>query len=177
MPLPERKRLGATLKNDISIGYSNFRLRAGAAEAENALPAPRQKELFTDRGRVQRLGVELLPNGDANLGAAAWRSRRALWFDSGRPDIFCGVLAHSEPGALPLRSYSCWDADNTQACFTTFKYEMDTLGIEPRASRMLSGCDTTTPCARAQDMSICMSCIAAIITFHRNRHRRRHHNR
>jgi hypothetical protein len=22
---------------------------------------------------------------------------------------------------------------------------MDTLGIEPRASRMLSGCDTTTP--------------------------------
>ena len=26
--------------------------------------------------------------------------------------------------------------------------QMDTLGIEPRASRMLSGCDTTTPCAR-----------------------------
>ena len=25
---------------------------------------------------------------------------------------------------------------------------MDTLGIEPRASRMLSGCDTTTPRAR-----------------------------
>ena len=25
--------------------------------------------------------------------------------------------------------------------------QMDTLGIEPRASRMLSGCDTTTPCA------------------------------
>ena len=25
---------------------------------------------------------------------------------------------------------------------------MDTLRIEPRASRMLSGCDTTTPCAR-----------------------------
>ena len=24
---------------------------------------------------------------------------------------------------------------------------LDTLGIEPRASRMLSGCDTTTPCA------------------------------
>ena len=23
--------------------------------------------------------------------------------------------------------------------------QMDTLGIEPRASRMLSGCDTTTP--------------------------------
>ena len=25
---------------------------------------------------------------------------------------------------------------------------MDTLGIEPRAFRMRSGCDTTTPCAR-----------------------------
>ena len=27
---------------------------------------------------------------------------------------------------------------------------MDTLGIEPRASRMLGGCDTTTPCAQLQ---------------------------
>ena len=31
---------------------------------------------------------------------------------------------------------------------TTRATKMDTLGIEPRASRMLSGCDTTTPCAR-----------------------------
>ena len=30
------------------------------------------------------------------------------------------------------------------------RIQMDTLGIEPRASRMLSGCDTTTPCARLQ---------------------------
>ena len=29
--------------------------------------------------------------------------------------------------------------------------EVDTLGIEPRASRMLSGCDTTTPCALCVD--------------------------
>ena len=28
-------------------------------------------------------------------------------------------------------------------------WQMDTLGIEPRASRMLSGCDTTTPRALA----------------------------
>ena len=37
---------------------------------------------------------------------------------------------------------------------------MDTLGIEPRASRMLSGCDTTTPRAleeyrHAQNMNLC----------------------
>ena len=31
-------------------------------------------------------------------------------------------------------------------------HNLDTLRIEPRASRMLSGCDTTTPCALA-DMS------------------------
>ena len=28
------------------------------------------------------------------------------------------------------------------------KPKLDTLGIEPRAFRMRSGCDTTTPCAR-----------------------------
>ena len=35
------------------------------------------------------------------------------------------------------------------ACRRTVRrrLQMDTLGIEPRASRMLSGCDTTTPCA------------------------------
>ena len=32
----------------------------------------------------------------------------------------------------------------------TPQIQMDTLGIEPRASRMLSGCDTTTPCTRLQ---------------------------
>ena len=32
---------------------------------------------------------------------------------------------------------------------------MDTLGIEPRAFRMRSGCDTTTPCARHSQLA-CM---------------------
>ena len=31
---------------------------------------------------------------------------------------------------------------------TNLMIKMDTLGIEPRTSRMLSGCDTTTPCAQ-----------------------------
>ena len=30
---------------------------------------------------------------------------------------------------------------------------MDTLGIEPRAFRMRSGCDTTTPCARHSQLA------------------------
>ena len=33
---------------------------------------------------------------------------------------------------------------------------MDTLGIEPRASRMLSGCDTTTPCALLTIFFLCL---------------------
>jgi hypothetical protein len=37
--------------------------------------------------------------------------------------------------------------------------DLDTLGIEPRASRMLSGCDTTTPCARLRpDDGMLLSC-------------------
>ena len=32
---------------------------------------------------------------------------------------------------------------------------MDTLGIEPRASRMLSGCDTTTPRALKKQRGCC----------------------
>ena len=40
--------------------------------------------------------------------------------------------------------------------------QMDTLGIEPRASRMLSGCDTTTPCAlRGIFHAICYTQIVA----------------
>ena len=33
------------------------------------------------------------------------------------------------------------------SCVSFHRAKVDTLGIEPRASRMLSGCDTTTPCA------------------------------
>ena len=40
-------------------------------------------------------------------------------------------------------------------------YLMDTLGIEPRASRMLSGCDTATPCAL--QTKIVFSALSSII--------------
>ena len=36
------------------------------------------------------------------------------------------------------------------------KCNMDTLGIEPRASRMLSGCDTTTPFAQLLAQQLCL---------------------
>ena len=43
------------------------------------------------------------------------------------------------------------------------RLQMDTLGIEPRASRMLSGCDTTTPRALAmRGILISMRCSAHI---------------
>ena len=41
------------------------------------------------------------------------------------------------------------------------KSNMDTLGIEPRASRMLSGCDTTTPCAQLLLHDFCLPEIQA----------------
>ena len=76
-------------------------------------------------------------------------------FDSGRPDMFGVALAHAETGALLLQPWCLALATvvtvgpffKTQAFLAAFKHAMDTLGIEPRASRMLSGCDTTTPCA------------------------------
>ena len=41
------------------------------------------------------------------------------------------------------------DAEKTvsSACMLGMIIEMDTLGFEPRAFRMRSGCDATTPCA------------------------------
>ena len=66
------------------------------------------------------------------------------WFDSGRPDICCWVLAHAAPTFLILQSSAHWILNETQAAFKT---AVDTLGIDTRASCMLSECDTTTPCA------------------------------
>ena len=45
----------------------------------------------------------------------------------------------------------CMSLHRAPACSVRVRatfFKMDTLGIEPRASRMLSGCDTTTPCAQ-----------------------------
>ena len=54
-----------------------------------------------------------------------------------RPCTFCRSRSYNRPcGAC--NASSSWSA----------AYQMDTLGIEPRAFRMRSGCDTTTPCAR-----------------------------
>ena len=64
--------------------------------------------------------------------------------DGGRPDIFCGVLAHAKLSSLILQSYTRWVLHETQAAF---KHAVDTLVIAPRAPRMLSGCDTTAPYA------------------------------
>ena len=41
--------------------------------------------------------------------------------------------------------------------------KVDTLGIEPRASRMLSGCDTTTPCAHLLALAD-VSCLRLLTT-------------
>ena len=46
---------------------------------------------------------------------------------------------------------------------------MDTLGFEPRAFRMRSGCDTTTPCALEENMlavALTLNLRLAIQTLH-----------
>ena len=55
----------------------------------------------------------------------------------------CGSITLLIP---PL--YSCWLKDSTTMKWLN-QEQMDTLGIEPRASRMLSGADTITPRALA----------------------------
>ena len=47
-------------------------------------------------------------------------------------------------GSMAQECFPCHDWHAQQLKERT----MDTLGIEPRASRMLSGCDATTPCAQ-----------------------------
>ena len=60
---------------------------------------------------------------------------------SGWVHVWCNT--HLLPGQIPEEQVYCSAAALMSA-------SMDTLGIEPRASRMLSGCDTTTP--RALEM-------------------------
>ena len=75
-------------------------------------------------------------------------------FASGRPSTF----AHRECALLVRGSWRSSEADTALRCESSARQrrrepsahskEMDTLGFEPRAFRMQSGCDTTTPCAR-----------------------------
>ena len=51
----------------------------------------------------------------------------------------------------------------TMSSLRATKSNMDTLGIEPRASRMLSGCDTTTPCAQLLPHDFCLLEIQAFV--------------
>ena len=55
-----------------------------------------------------------------------------------------GALA-GRSGPLPLPLALTWQTGFSQQLNSSTLTLLDTLGIEPRASRMLSGCDTTTP--------------------------------
>jgi len=57
------------------------------------------------------------------------------WIDSGRLNILCVALTLSEPGALLLQSYPPCVLGTAQAFLAAFKHVVDTLGIEPKASR------------------------------------------
>ena len=80
-----------------------------------------------------------ISSGGSMCGSAHINTHKATDFDTEdsspsrlrleMPELIARCFEHRTP---LQRRYQC----------------MDTLGIEPRASRMLSGCDTTTPCAQ-----------------------------
>ena len=51
----------------------------------------------------------------------------------------------TSPASSRFQGLSAWRPPNQPCDKATASGCMDTLGVEPRASRMLSGCDTTTP--------------------------------
>ena len=56
---------------------------------------------------------------------------------------------HTRTGPQPMRVRAAFTTTATDGLVHgTRPGKMDTLGFEPRAVRMRSGCDTTTPCAR-----------------------------
>ena len=68
------------------------------------------------------------------LASSAWRR------------VLGQAAACSQP---PPRNKAC-----TTTTQTSKQHKLDTLGIEPRAFRMRSGCDTTTPCAHSAVLSV-----------------------
>ena len=84
--------------------------------------------------RIPHAQAHLVASGVAGPGAVATRAAgRAAWSR-------WGLLSAGLP-----RSYC-------RRCAA----QLDTLGIEPRASRMLSGCDTTTPRAHDHHAAACL---------------------
>lgn len=74
--------------------------------------------------------LECAPDGRRSM-------RRLSAIASVNFELYLNPARHHSPWALPLPHLTM---------------KVDTLGIEPRASRMLSGCDTTTP--RARDVAV-----------------------
>ena len=87
----------------------------------------------------------VLPAAESNL-IAVWCSALFLWDGGGEgvlASLFQMLVTCLVPKRHPLRSCITLAAFDLAA--KSMDGGMDTLGIEPRASRMLNGCDTTTP--------------------------------
>ena len=111
-------------------------------------------------------------SNDENLTMSGNRFRSYWCVVVGKLPENARLLAGPRP-PLALRALTAGSAAGSYACFvlqsgglgsnaeTRISSKMDTLGIEPRASRMLSGCDTTTPCAHltfASGFGCCLLC-------------------
>ena len=70
------------------------------------------------------------------------------------PSIIDYEDSESTPGDIARTRIPIANLQHFRGPLEAWKMQMDTLGIEPRASRMLSGCDTTTPCAHCFDPNL-----------------------
>ena len=100
---------------------------------------------------------------DSDLIGAWWLASgprmQGCWLARGRRSPSAHLRLEVLQAAMPALCYNleAWAA----MLKTRISSKMDTLGIEPRACRMLSGCDTITPCAHltfASGFGCCLLC-------------------
>ena len=111
----------------------------------------RRGELFVHRALLNRMPIVAL-----GLRHRACVGRRAMpfWGRSGVQAPACRCNASERRARAGVQSQT---SQHGKPLASTFVHRragqhrnVDTLGVEPRAFRMRSGCDTTTPCAPAR---------------------------
>ena len=134
-------------------------------------PAPRASMCFQVTGKSTARGFEPLraePNGFRvhllnRSDTLSCHSVKNSFFSLSERGLWPALCYQAGKKRNSISSCACAPAAR-QTLVGSMRLEsegrckVDTLGIEPRASRMLSGCDTTTPCApslRATGFATC----------------------
>ena len=101
-----------------------------------------------DRRPAQHITCDFAPAIDVTARRVVMKRQLEALGASYFFDSMSETMFPARPAILLLRD-AAWDPAIARTWHRSAERirNMDTLGIEPRASRMLSGCDTTTPCA------------------------------